>query len=119
MSAGRVWVVAGWLAFVAACMVVAWHSRYSADMSAFLPRSPSAEQRLLVEQLKSGLASRLILVGIDGAGHRGDRQPPVGDVPIGDPGAVARRWCWLTRHTAHRRNACARSSNFAVTRRSR
>jgi predicted exporter len=68
MAAGRARTVAilVWLAFVAACVVVALNSRYSADLSAFLPRSPSPQQRLLVEQIKSGLASRLILVAIEG-----------------------------------------------------
>ena len=61
----RGWALALWLLFVAGCVGVALNSRYSTDMSAFLPSSPSAEQRLLVEQLKSGLASRLILVGIE------------------------------------------------------
>jgi predicted exporter len=47
-------------------LVVA-RARYSADLSAFLPRSPSATQQLLVQQLQDGLASRLILIGIEGA----------------------------------------------------
>src|SRR5690606_3744887 len=39
----------------------------TADLSAFLPRSPTPAQQLLVDQLRDGLASRLILVGIEGA----------------------------------------------------
>jgi predicted exporter len=42
-------------------------SHFTADLSAFLPSHPTAEQQLLMDQLKDGLASRLILVGIDGA----------------------------------------------------
>ena len=42
------------------------HARYRADLSAFLPRSPSPLQQLLVRQLSSGSASRLLLIGIDG-----------------------------------------------------
>src|SRR5262249_49512632 len=41
-------------------------ARYTTDLSAFLPRSPTATQRLLVDQLREGIASRLILVGIEG-----------------------------------------------------
>jgi predicted exporter len=42
-------------------------ARYSADLSAFLPRAPTAQQRLLVEQLRQGVASRLIIAAIEGA----------------------------------------------------
>jgi predicted exporter len=42
-------------------------SHFTADLSAFLPSHPTAEQQLLMDQLKDGLASRLILVGIEGA----------------------------------------------------
>ena len=38
-----------------------------------------------------GIDRRLPLEGIDGAGDRRDRQPAVGDIAVGDPGAVARR----------------------------
>ncbi|RZJ26219.1 MAG: hypothetical protein EOO54_03610, partial [Haliea sp.] len=41
-------------------------TNFTADMSAFLPRSPTPEQQLLVDQLRDGLVSRLILVGIEG-----------------------------------------------------
>jgi predicted exporter len=53
------------LAAVAALIVA--RARYVADLSAFLPRSPSPTQQLLVQQLQDGLASRLILIGIEGA----------------------------------------------------
>ncbi len=49
-----------------AALVVA-RARYTADLSAFLPRAPSARERLLVEQLRTGLASRLIMVAVEGA----------------------------------------------------
>ena len=35
-------------------------------MSAFLPRSPSPAQQVLVEQLREGVVSRLILIGLEG-----------------------------------------------------
>lgn len=48
-------------------LVVISRSHFTADLSAFLPSRPTAEQQLLMDQLKDGLASRLILVGIEGA----------------------------------------------------
>ncbi len=55
-----------WLAFLLFCAVVISRTSFTADLSAFLPRSPSAGQRVLVDQLRDGLVSRLILVGIEG-----------------------------------------------------
>ena len=49
------------------CLIIISRSHFTADLSAFLPSSPTAEQQLLMDQLKDGLASRLILVGIEGA----------------------------------------------------
>lgn len=55
-----------WLAFLAVSAWIVSRASFTADLSAFLPRAPTQEQQLLVEQLKSGIASRLILIGIDG-----------------------------------------------------
>jgi predicted exporter len=66
MSATR-WLIAAWLVALAACAAVIAQSRFTSDLSAFLPRSPSPEQRILVEQLRDGVVSRLILVAIEGA----------------------------------------------------
>ena len=41
--------------------------RPGASVRAFLPRTPTAEQQLLMDQLRDGLASKLILVGVTGA----------------------------------------------------
>ncbi|SAL12911.1 exporter-like protein [Caballeronia peredens] len=60
-----------WLCFLAACAGVIARASFSADLSAFLPRSPSEQQRVLVEQLRDGLVSRLILVGIEGGDASG------------------------------------------------
>lgn len=60
-------MLAAWLAGVLACAAVVAHTRFTNDLSAFLPRSPSPAQRLLVEQLRNGVASRLVLIGIEGA----------------------------------------------------
>jgi predicted exporter len=53
--------------FALVAAVIAVRAHYSADLSAFLPRSPTATQQLLVEQLREGPAARLILVAIGGA----------------------------------------------------
>ncbi len=63
---GRAPILALWLAALALCLAVVAHTRFTADMSAFLPRSPTPEQQLLVDQLKSGAISRLLLIGIEG-----------------------------------------------------
>ncbi len=60
--------VAAWLVFLLVCGVVILRSQFTTDLSAFLPRSPTPAQQMLLEQLRDGLASRLILVGIEGAG---------------------------------------------------
>ncbi|CAN0623512.1 MMPL domain protein [Burkholderia multivorans] len=58
--------VLAWLLFLLACAAAIGRASFTADLSAFLPRAPSAGQRVLVEQLRDGLVSRLILVAIDG-----------------------------------------------------
>ena len=67
MTRPRVLSLSLWLALAALSVLIVARARYSADLSAFLPRSPSATQQLLVQQLQDGLASRLILIGIEGA----------------------------------------------------
>lgn len=57
---------------MALALLIVVRARYNADMSAFLPAAPTAGQRLLLQQLRDGPASRLILIGIDGA-DRGSR----------------------------------------------
>ncbi len=56
----------GWLALVLGCLWVITHARFSTDMSAFLPKDPSAEQQLLVDQIREGALSRMLLLGIEG-----------------------------------------------------
>src|SRR5882757_8314013 len=67
MTRAGVVATAVWGAFVLVALVIVIFARYTTDLSAFLPRSPTATQRLLVDQLREGIASRLILVGIEGA----------------------------------------------------
>ena len=56
-----------WLAFVALCIFIISRSVFNTDMSAFMPRSPTPTQQIMVEQMRDGVVSRLILAGIDGA----------------------------------------------------
>jgi predicted exporter len=61
------WIgLALWLVGVALCALQIAHTRFSADLSAFLPAAPDARQRVLIDQLKSGVAARTLLIGIDG-----------------------------------------------------
>jgi predicted exporter len=55
-----------WLLFVLTAAGITLRTNYVADLSAFLPRSPSAEQAVLLDQLRSGIAARLVLIGIEG-----------------------------------------------------
>jgi len=55
-----------WLLALVACGIAIARANFTADLSAFLPRAPSAGQRVLVDQLRDGIVSRLILVAIDG-----------------------------------------------------
>ena len=55
-----------WLGFVLFCAIIVARSQYGADLAAFLPSSPSSTQRFLVDELREGVVSRLILVGIEG-----------------------------------------------------
>jgi len=59
-------VLAVWLACVLAALAITWRTTYVADLSAFLPSTPSAEQAVLLDQLRSGVAARLVLIGIEG-----------------------------------------------------
>lgn len=60
------WNIALWLAGLIVCGLLVARTSVTADLSAFLPRSPSATQQLLVDQLRDGVVSRLILVAVEG-----------------------------------------------------
>lgn len=55
-----------WLGLVLACAIIVARSQYGADLAAFLPSSPTPTQRFLVDELREGVVSRLILIGIEG-----------------------------------------------------
>src|SRR5277367_5147764 len=65
MKQRRASVLALWLCSAAlACIIVA-RAHYITDLSAFLPADPTPMQQLLVDQLRDGPASRLILIAIE------------------------------------------------------
>jgi predicted exporter len=66
MNAGRAWTVGAWLCCVALAAWAALDARYVADLSAFLPSRPTPRQQLLVDQLRDGPGSRLILIALQG-----------------------------------------------------
>lgn len=55
-----------WIFCIAVCGVVIAHTRFIADLSAFMPKNPSERQKILVDQLRDGAIARLILIGIEG-----------------------------------------------------
>lgn len=67
MKVSARWAVGLWLSGVLACVILISRAEFSTDLSAFLPRSPSPTQQILVEQLRDGVVSRLVLLGVDGA----------------------------------------------------
>ena len=60
-------VVAIWALLLALCITVIARTSFNTDMQAFLPRSPRPAQQILVDQLREGVVSRLVLVSIDNA----------------------------------------------------
>jgi predicted exporter len=56
-----------WLLVLAVAAWLVWRAPVGADLSAFLPRSPSPAQQLLVDELREGAVSRLLLAGLEGA----------------------------------------------------
>ena len=63
----RLAILLSWAALIAAAIAVLARTPFTSDMSVFLPTTPDPAQQVLVDQLREGVASRLILVGIEGA----------------------------------------------------
>jgi predicted exporter len=66
MKRARMVRIALWLAVMVFAAIIVARARYTADLSGFLPRAPSERQRILVDQLRDGPASRLLLIAIEG-----------------------------------------------------
>ncbi len=64
MQTGK-FAILTWLSFLLFCGLIISRTLFTTDLSAFLPKTPTPEQQLLMDQIKDGLASRLILVGIE------------------------------------------------------
>ena len=56
-----------WLTFLALCAWVAFRAPISSDLTHFLPTRAGLAERILVDQLRQGTASRLILMTLEGA----------------------------------------------------
>ncbi len=66
MNQTRRMALLAWLLGVAICCVVIARTTFISDLSGFLPQAPTKEQQVLLDQLREGVVSRLILVGIEG-----------------------------------------------------
>ncbi len=110
MNWRRARVPALWFCCVALASVIVARARYITDLSAFLPAKPTAAQQLLVDQLRDGPASRLILIAIEGgdAGTRARvsaaaarhlrRDPQFSSVQNGEPVTAERDREFLFQH---------------------
>ncbi|MGH8581262.1 MAG: MMPL family transporter [Gammaproteobacteria bacterium] len=68
MSRWQRGALALWLALLLGSgWLLAKHTVFSSDLTAFLPRSSDPAQRLLVHQLKHGVAARTVLIALEGA----------------------------------------------------
>ena len=65
MNSRRARALAAWSICIAAAVFVVARARYITDLSAFLPAKPTPMQQLLVDQLREGPGSRLILVALE------------------------------------------------------
>jgi predicted exporter len=66
MMAPRWRVFLVWLLLMGAGVAVVANSRFSADVSFFLPSHPTPEQKVLVDQLQDGSVSRLLMLAVAG-----------------------------------------------------
>ena len=60
-------VIALWLLIAVLAVVVLMRTPLRTDMAAFLPRSATPAQQVLIEQASSGASSRIVLLAIEGA----------------------------------------------------
>jgi predicted exporter len=61
-------IVTLWLCLITASIwIIVGPARFSSDITAFLPSAVNREHQLLIQQLREGLASRLILIALEAA----------------------------------------------------
>jgi predicted exporter len=65
MNWRRAGIPALWISCIALASVIVARAHYVTDLSAFLPAKPTPMQQLLVDQLRDGPASRLILIAVE------------------------------------------------------
>ncbi len=65
MKVRRARIIAPWLIGVAAAVWIVAQANYVTDLSAFLPAKPTPLQKQLIDQLRDGPASRLILIALE------------------------------------------------------
>lgn len=65
-TGGRIAVIIWLVALAGSGYWLTRHLAVTADLSAFLPAAASRTQEVLIGQLRNGIASRLLLIGIDG-----------------------------------------------------
>lgn len=67
MKTGRRLTLIVWLGILAASSwIIVFQTRFTTDLTAFLPSAANPTQKLLVDQLREGVASRLLLIGLTG-----------------------------------------------------
>ena len=110
MNFRRARIPALWLGGLALASFIVARAHYVTDLSAFLPAKPTPKQQLLVDQLRDGPASRLILIAFE----QGDaaararmsaataaylrRDPQFSSVNNGEPVTAERDREYLLRH---------------------
>jgi len=110
MSRRRLAILAVWLCCLALAAAIVARAHYITDLSAFLPAKPTPTQQLLVDQLRDGPASRLILIALEqgdaaaraqisaAMGSRLRRDPQFSSVNNGEPVTAQRDREFLFQH---------------------
>lgn len=67
LKRGSIAIFAAWLALIGASVAIIARTGLTTDLQAFLPAAPTPAQQVLVDQLRDGFVSRLILIAIEGS----------------------------------------------------